>query len=114
MSECIFCNIAAGKTGAKLLFQDDRAGFTSSNITKNTFAPIHVLIVPRDHYHSIREVDDEALLGHLFAIAKKVAEEKLGIKQYRLVINTGPEAGQSVFHLHLHLLAGRTMHWPPG
>lgn len=111
MSGCIFCNIAGGRSGAKLLFEDDRVAAFYDIAPQ---APVHVLIVPREHYDSIRDVDDEALVGHLFTVAKKVAEEKLGIKQYRLVINTGPEAGQSVFHLHLHLLAGRTMHWPPG
>lgn len=110
MNGCIFCNIARGEFNKKLLFEDDRV---VAFYDINPQAPVHILIIPRDHYVSIKEVEDEALVGHLFTAAKAVAE-KLAIKDYRLVINTGPQAGQSVFHLHLHLLAGRTMHWPPG
>ncbi len=76
-------------------------------------APVHVLIIPKDHYASIKEITDEQLIGHLFTAAKTVAKD-LGLTDYRTVINTGAEAGQTVFHLHLHLLGGRAMTWPPG
>jgi histidine triad (HIT) family protein len=109
-NDCVFCKIAAGEFNTEFLFEDDRV-VAFKDLSPQ--APVHVLIIPRDHYESIKEVQDEALVGHLFTAAKETAE-KLGIKEYRLVINTGPEAGQSVFHLHLHLLGGRTMHWPPG
>lgn len=110
MSNCVFCKVAKGEFNTEFLFKDDRiVAFKDLDPQ----APTHVLIIPRDHYASIKDVRDETLVGHLFTAAKKVAE-KLGIKDYRLVINTGPEAGQSVFHLHIHLLGGRVMGWPPG
>ncbi|MCP5104764.1 MAG: histidine triad nucleotide-binding protein [bacterium] len=110
MRDCMFCRIAANEFDTEFLFSDDRV-LAFRDI--NPQAPVHILIIPRAHFDSVKEVEDEILMGHLFTAAKKVAE-KLGIKEYRLVINTGIQAGQSVFHLHLHLLAGRTMHWPPG
>ncbi len=110
MTYCPFCRIASGEANARLLFRDDRA-VAFHDI--NPQAPTHVLVIPKDHYESIKEVTDESLIGHLFTAAK-VTAEKLGLTDYRLVINTGPKAGQSVFHLHLHLLGGRIMHWPPG
>jgi histidine triad (HIT) family protein len=110
MNHCIFCKIASGGVNADFLFQDDRV-VAFKDI--NPQAPTHVLIIPKDHYESIKEITDEGLIGHLFTAAKSVAKT-LGLTDYRLVINTGPQAGQSVFHLHLHLLGGRVMHWPPG
>jgi len=110
MSYCVFCKIAAGEFNTELLFEDDRVvAFRDLNPQ----APVHVLIIPREHYESIKEVTDEGLIGHLLTAAKVVAKQ-LGISDYRFVINTGPKAGQSVFHLHLHLLGGRRMVWPPG
>jgi len=110
MDNCIFCKIARGETKTPLLFADDRVvAFRDTNPQ----APVHVLIIPRGHYPSVEDVADESLTGHLFTAAKQVAE-KLGLKDYRLVVNKGREAGQTVFHLHLHLLAGRLMGWPPG
>ena len=105
-SDCVFCKIARGEFNTEFLFNDDRVVAFKD---LDPQAPIHVLIIPRNHYDSI----NEAMLGHLVTAAKKVAE-KLGLKEYRFVINTGPEAGQSVFHLHLHMLGGRAMGWPPG
>ena len=110
MSYCVFCEIAAGVFNTELLFEDDRVVAFRD---QNPQAPVHILIIPRNHYESIKDVTDEGLIGHLFTAAKEVAK-KLGITGYRFVINTGPEAGQTVFHLHLHLLAGRPMRWPPG
>lgn len=107
---CEFCKIQAGEYNTEFLFEDHRV-VAFKDITPQ--APVHILIIPRDHVDSLKQVNDEALIGHLFTAAKRVAE-KLGLTDYRLVINTGPQAGQSVFHLHLHLLGGRTMHWPPG
>lgn len=110
MDNCIFCKIARGETKAQLLFEDDRV-LAFRDI--NPQAPVHVLIIPKEHYPSIEDIPDECLTGHLFTVGKQVAE-KLGLKGYRLVINKGWEAGQTVFHLHLHLLAGRLLGWPPG
>ncbi len=109
-SHCIFCRIARGETNNEFLYEDDQV-VAFKDI--NPQAPVHVLIIPREHFTSIKETEDESLIGRLFTSGKKVAE-KLGLNGYRLVINTGWEAGQSVFHLHLHLLGGRTMGWPPG
>ena len=110
MRYCEFCRIASGQAGVSFLFEDDHV-VAFKDI--NPQAPVHVLVIPKDHYNSIKEITDEGLIGHLFTAAKAAAE-KLGISDYRLVINTGAKAGQSVFHLHLHLLGGRAMHWPPG
>lgn len=110
MTDCIFCKIARGEVNTELLYKDDKvAAFKDLNPQ----APVHFLIIPIDHYDSVKEMNDEALIGRLFTAAKKVAE-KIDLKHYRLVINTGIGAGQSVFHTHLHLLGGRLMSWPPG
>ena len=108
--ENIFAKILRGEIPCNKVYEDEHA-LAFHDI--NPQAPTHVLIIPRDHYESSKEVTDEGLMGHLFTAAKAVAE-KLGLTDYRLVINTGSNAGQRVFHLHLHLLGGRIMHWPPG
>ena len=110
MSKCIFCEIAAGRMSANILYQDETV-VAFKDI--NPQAPTHVLIIPKQHYESIREVQDEALIGHLFTVANKVAAD-LGVASFRYVINPGSQAGQTVFHLHLHLMGGRYMAWPPG
>lgn len=110
MSDCIFCNIASGTMGTALLYEDEKVVAFKD---VNPQAPVHILIIPRKHYSSIAEVEDEELIGRLFSAGKKVAQ-KLGIDSYRFIINTGREAGQTVFHLHLHLMGGRVLYWPPG
>lgn len=110
MKDCIFCQIVAGRMNTHFEYQDEHV-VAFKDI--NPQAPVHVLIIPRDHYTSTKDVTDEMLIGRMFAAGKKVAE-KLGISDYRFVINTGAKAGQSVFHIHLHLLGGRIMTWPPG
>ena len=110
MGDCIFCKIANGATGGDLVHEHDQVvAFRDINPQ----APVHIQIIPRGHFASIKEMDDERLMGHLFAVGNSVAK-KLGIESFRYVINTGKEAGQAVFHVHLHLLGGRTMTWPPG
>lgn len=110
MENCIFCKIARGDLAVDLIYQDDRA--VAFNDT-HPQAPIHILVIPREHHESLIEMADEKLIGHLFTVAKIVAE-KVGAESFRLVINTGKDSGQEVFHVHVHLLAGRKMHWPPG
>jgi histidine triad (HIT) family protein len=113
MAGCIFCRIASGEIPAKIEFQDDRAVAFQDTSPKS---PVHVLVIPRRHIESLNdELEDEGLLGHLLAVGARIARDK-GIdgKGYRTVINTGAEAGQSVFHLHVHVMGGRTMLWPPG
>jgi histidine triad (HIT) family protein len=110
MSNCVFCKIAKGEINTELLYKDDKV-VAFNDITPQ--APTHILVIPIDHYDSVKEMDDECLIGRLFTAGKKVAE-KVGLKHYRLVINTGIGAGQTVFHTHLHILGGRLMSWPPG
>lgn len=112
--ECIFCKIIEKKIPARIVHEDELA-LAFEDI--NPQAPAHILIVPRKHVpdiHSIQQNDKE-LIGHLFFIAQ-ILGEKLGLDKsgYRMVINNGREAGQTVLHLHLHLLSGRAFSWPPG
>lgn len=114
MSDCLFCKIAAKAIPAKLVHEDDRS-VAFDDI--NPQAPVHTLVIPRRHVASLAELNeaDAGLLGHLLLVGNQVARQK-GIAEggYRLVVNTGRNGGQTVFHLHLHLLGGRPMHWPPG
>ncbi|APR83832.1 histidine triad (HIT) protein [Minicystis rosea] len=111
---CLFCKIAAKQIPAKVLFEDDElVAFHDIN----PGAPTHVLVIPKEHIVSLSDgkAEHTALLGKLLLATARVAEET-GIAQsgYRVVTNTGPNAGQSVFHLHLHVLGGRALAWPPG
>ena len=111
MDNCIFCRIASGEIPSKKVYEDDLA---IAFYDLEPQAPVHVLIVPKKHYDNITMLDDDALTAHLFEVASTVAE-KLGVKHgFRLVINTGKDSGQSVNHLHIHLLGGRELQWPPG
>jgi histidine triad (HIT) family protein len=109
---CLFCRIIAGELPATIVYRsDDVIAFRDVNPQ----APTHILVIPTRHIASIADTQDNdtELLGRLITVVKQVAQtEKLS--GYRLVVNTGSEAGQSVFHLHIHLLGGRAMHWPPG
>ena len=111
---CIFCKIASGETQANIVYQDE---LVTAFRDIHPVAPIHVLIVPNKHIQSINEVtsDDEQILGHLFTTARKVAEMD-GITEggYRTIVNTGPHGGQTVFHLHMHVIGGQRMHYPMG
>ena len=112
--DCLFCRIVAGEVPADIIYQDERS-LAFRDI--NPQAPVHVLVVPRDHLESLDEAtrNEEALLGHLLRVAARVANEQgLSESGYRTVINTGAGAGQSVFHLHLHVVGGRALTWPPG
>jgi len=112
--DCIFCKIASGQIPAKIVYEDDKA-IAFEDI--NPQAPVHVLVVPRKHISTTLDIqsEDHSLIGHLFEISNTIARERgVDKKGFRLVMNTNREAGQTVFHIHLHLLGGRTMHWPPG
>ena len=113
MNDCAFCRIARGEASARIIFQD---GAVTAFHDWNPQAPTHVLIIPNKHIESVNEVEDadKALLGRLFLVARQVAKDEQVAAGYRLVVNTGAQAGQSVFHLHVHLLGGRRMNWPPG
>ena len=112
MSHCLFCRMIAGEIKAKVEFEDESV-FAIHDIHPQ--APVHLLILPKKHIEKISELEagDREIAGNLIYSAKKIAAAK-GWKDYRLVFNNGPEAGQSVFHIHLHLLSGRKMNWPPG
>jgi histidine triad (HIT) family protein len=113
-SGCLFCQIIAGEIPAELVHQDDRCVVVRD---VNPQAPTHLLVIPREHLESLDDAarPDEAMLGHLLRMAARLANEQgLSESGYRTVINTGAGAGQSVFHLHVHVLGGRPMNWPPG
>ena len=110
--ECLFCRIVRREIPAGLVFEDEHVvAFRDINPQ----APVHVVIIPREHVASLNETTDAALIGRLSLAAAKIAEAE-GIAQsgYRTVVNTNRDAGQTVFHVHLHLLGGRHLAWPPG
>lgn len=114
MSECLFCKIANREIPAEIVYEDkDAVVFRDINPQ----APTHVLIIPRKHIPTLNDLapEDAELIGRLHMVAKEVAAQA-GIAEagYRVVINCNAQAGQTVFHLHLHLLGGRAMRWPPG
>jgi histidine triad (HIT) family protein len=111
---CIFCKIVAGAIPAERVYEDEG---TIAFRDVNPQAPVHVLVIPREHIASLGDAADadEAKLGQLMLAAARVArQEGLSESGYRTVVNTGAGAGQSVFHIHLHVLGGRTLSWPPG
>ena len=110
---CLFCKIVEGAIPSTPVFQDDRV-YAFADI--NPQAPVHVLVVPREHIASLHDTDDShrALLGHLMGTAAEIARKKKLGKGYRVVVNIGGDGGQTVDHLHLHVLGGRAMTWPPG
>ncbi len=112
MSDTIFGQIARGEIPTDFVYEDDRA-VAFRDISPQ--APTHILVIPRKPIPrlSASEDDDAALLGHLLTVARKVAAQE-GLEDFRLVINDGAGAGQTVFHLHVHVLGGRPMGWPPG
>jgi histidine triad (HIT) family protein len=113
--DCIFCRIAGGEIPAQVVARSDHA-MAFRDLTPQ--APVHVLVIPSSHLGSVAEAsgeEGELLLGRVMALAVETAAQ-LGLAEggYRLVVNHGPQGGQSVGHLHVHLLGGRQMHWPPG
>jgi len=112
MDGCLFCQIVEKKIPAKIAFEDERA-LAFHDI--NPAAPTHVLVIPKTHVASIDDVEaeHEADLGHLFAVASRVAREAGLRTGYRTVMNCGADAGQSVFHVHLHVIGGKPLGWPP-
>jgi histidine triad (HIT) family protein len=111
---CLFCKIIAGEIPGDFVHQDEHCVVIRDI---NPQAPLHVLVIPREHLESLDDASqkDESLLGHLLRVSARVANDLgHGEDGYRTVINTGAGAGQSVFHLHVHVLAGRPLSWPPG
>ena len=112
MSDCVFCKIGSGQISSRMVLQDEEV-FAFEDL--NPQAPVHVLVIPKRHVAAMNELQDPALLGRLFHVANLVAQKKgIAASGYRVVSNTGRDGGQTVFHLHLHVLGGRQMNWPPG
>ncbi|MBI1997186.1 MAG: histidine triad nucleotide-binding protein [Deltaproteobacteria bacterium] len=114
MSDCLFCGVVEGKIKGNIVYQDDSV-VAFKDI--NPKAPVHVLIIPRRHVAGVLDLkaDDGAVIGHIFEVAARLAREQgIAGSGFRVVVNSGADAGQSVFHLHYHLLGGRRMTWPPG
>jgi len=111
---CLFCKIVAGEIPARTVYQDERLVVIEDI---NPAAPLHLLLIPRKHIESVLDLEelDDQLVGHLFRVAAIIARER-GVAEdgFRIVTNTNGAAGQSVFHIHFHLLAGRHLQWPPG
>ena len=113
MTDCLFCRILRNEIPAKKIYEDEHT-FAFEDI--NPQAPTHVLIIPKRHVRGLKEAtpEDAELIGRCHLAAAQIARQR-GIEDgYRTVLNVGPQAGQSVFHLHVHLLGGRSLHWPPG
>jgi len=113
MIDCLFCKIIAGTIPSKKVYEDEKS-FAFEDI--NPQAPTHVLIIPKKHIAGIDQMTeaDAELVGYCHLVAAKIARERKLEHGYRTVYNVGRDAGQTVFHLHLHLLGGRKMSWPPG
>ncbi len=114
MSDCLFCKILAGEIPADIVYESETAvAFRDINPQ----APTHVLIIPRKHISTINDItaDDESIVGSLYSAAREIAaQEGLADEGYRAVMNCNEAAGQTVFHIHLHLIGGRQLTWPPG
>lgn len=112
MSDCLFCKIAAGEIPSSKLYEDPVC-MAFHDIDPQ--APTHFLVIPKAHIASVSEITEEnnAVAAHIFAVISKLAQA-LGLESYRVVSNVGEQAGQSVHHLHFHVLSGRDMTWPPG
>jgi histidine triad (HIT) family protein len=112
-ADCLFCKIAGKKIPSKLVYEDEEV-FAFEDIGPQ--APTHILICPRKHLASLNDAtkEDQSVLGKLQLVAAELARKRNPLQGYRTVVNNGEGAGQSVFHLHLHLLGGRAFRWPPG
>lgn len=113
MKDCLFCRIISGEIPAKKVYDDEHI-YAFEDI--NPQAPTHVLVVPKRHIRDLKEAraEDSELIGRCHLAAAHIARERSIEDGYRTVVNVGPKAGQSVFHLHVHLIGGRHLHWPPG
>lgn len=109
-TDCIFCKIANKEIPSNLIYEDENVVAFND---LNPQAPVHFLVIPKKHYASLNEIDSKEEFSNIFQAVPKIAE-KLGIKEYRTVINTGESAGQTVFHIHVHVMAGREFTWPAG
>ncbi len=112
--DCVFCKIIEEKAHGRIIYEDSLS-IAFNDI--NPQSPVHVLIIPKRHIPTLLDLTDKEkdLIGHLYIVANKIAKERgIAERGFRTLINCNPESGQSVYHIHLHLLGGRRMHWPPG
>lgn len=113
-SSCIFCRIVSGEAKATVVYRDEQV---TAFRDANPVAPTHILLVPNKHIEAVGtlEVEDEQLMGHIFTVARRLAsDEGISTGGFRMITNTGVDAGQTVFHLHVHLIGGRRMRYPMG
>ncbi len=113
MNDCLFCRIISGEIPSKKVYEDERT-FAFEDI--NPQGPTHVLVIPKKHIRGLKEAggEDSELIGYCHLVAAKIARQRNIEDGYRTVLNVGPKAGQSVFHLHVHVIGGRNLQWPPG
>ncbi len=112
MSDCIFCKIVSKDIPADVVYEDDKV-IAIKDI--NPQAPVHILVIPREHIPTVNDIKDFSIVGHVYQVIQKLAKEfNIDQSGYRVVVNCQENAGQSVFHLHFHLLGGRIFRWPPG
>jgi histidine triad (HIT) family protein len=114
LEDCLFCKISAGEMDTDFVYQDEKL-VVFEDI--NAQAPVHLLIVPKKHISDLNKLqpEDNDLIGHVYQVAKKIAaEHNIAESGYRLVSNCGEQGGQTVYHIHFHLLGGRNLQWPPG
>ena len=113
MNDCLFCKIVSGEIPTAKVYEDDKVVAFRDISPK---APVHVLIIPKKHVESVAVLDEDDfdVVGHIFRVAKKLSVEFELEEGFRIVANTGPDGGQTVYHLHFHLMGGRAMGWPPG
>ncbi len=110
MTDCIFCKIVKGEIPSKFIYEDEKVVAFND---LNPQAPVHFLVIPKNHYESLNDIDTKEAFADIFSAIPKITA-KLGIKEYRTVVNTGASAGQTVFHIHVHVMAGRKFTWPAG
>jgi len=109
---CLFCKIISKEIPASIVYEDDKV-LAFNDI--NPQAPVHILVIPKEHVQGVAEIKDTRVISDLYAVMQKLAEQKgLDKTGYRIVVNHGKDAGQAVAHLHFHLLGGRFLSWPPG
>lgn len=112
MTDCLFCKMVAGEIKPDVVYEDGKV-LAFRDI--NPQAPVHFLVIPKVHVATLNELDDQELAGYLMLTAAKLAQQEgLGDNGYRTLVNCNSHGGQAVYHLHLHVLGGRQMHWPPG
>lgn len=114
MEDCIFCKIARGEIGTSKVYEDDKV-IVFNDISPE--APVHVLVIPKEHIQSVNMITEEnsKIVAHIFTVVNKLVKElNIAESGYRLVTNCGKDGGQTVEHLHFHLLGGRNLQWPPG